>query len=259
MKRVLTIAGSDSGGGAGIQADLKTFHQHGCFGMTAITAITVQNTLGVHGVAELAPDIVSGQIDAVVKDIGIDAVKLGMLSSAGIIQCVSVKIKELELPNLVVDPVMRAKGGDPLLRYDAQQALIEQIIPLADLVTPNIPEAEVLAGMIIKSVDDMRSAARIIHERGARNVLIKGGHRKEDANDMLFDGADFCEFKAARIKSKNTHGTGCTYSAAIASNLALGYALQEAIGRAKEFINRAIRQSLNLGGGIGPLNHFVDI
>lgn len=259
MKRLLTIAGSDSGGGAGIQADLKTFHAFGCYGMSALTAVTAQNTLGVQAVEVLPPRFVALQVEAVAGDIGVDAVKIGMLANAGIIVEVARTLAGLNLPHLVVDPVMRAKGGDYLLEKEAVQALIKEILPQAEVVTPNIPEAEVLAGVEIESIDDMKLAARRIHETGARSVLVKGGHREEDATDVLFDGVDFFELEAERIPTQNTHGTGCTYSAAIAANLALGKNLREAIGIAKKFVTLAIRESLSIGQGIGPLNHFVKL
>ena len=259
MKRLLTIAGSDSGGGAGIQADLKTFHAFGCYGMSVLTAVTAQNTRGVQGVENLPPDFVTLQLESVVKDIGVDAAKTGMLSNAEIIRALSKTIGQFDIPYLVVDPVMRSKGGNRLLRDDAQQALIEEIMPLAEVITPNIPEAEVLAGHPIKTKDDMRKAAKVIHDQGAKNVLVKGGHREEDADDILFDGSEFTDYFAERIESKNTHGTGCTYSAAIAANLALGHELKKAILISKKFITEAIRSSFDLGKGIGPLNHFVKI
>ncbi len=259
MKRLLTIAGSDSSGGAGIQADLKTFHAFGCYGMSVLTAITAQNTLGVQGVQDLPPEFVVLELESVVSDIGVDAAKTGMLSNAEIIHALARKIRELHIPHLVVDPVMRAKSGDPLLRDDAQQALIEEIIPLAEIITPNLPEAEVLSGIKIESKEDMKKAAKIIHQKGARNILVKGGHREQDATDILFDGNEFTEFYAEKIQTKNTHGTGCTYSAAIAANLALGKSMQDAISAAKNFITEAIRKSLNIGHGIGPLNHFVKV
>lgn len=259
MKRLLTIAGSDSGGGAGIQADLKTFQAFGCYGMSVITAVTAQNTLGVHGIHELPPQFVVKQLESVVGDIGVDGVKIGMLSSAEIIRAVAKSLRQLEVSRLVVDPVMRAKSGDALLREDAQRALIADILPLADLLTPNIPEAEALAGGTIRSKDDMRRAAEEIHRLGAANVLVKGGHRQEDATDILFDGHDFFEFAGERIPTKNTHGTGCTYSAAIAANLASGMTLPDAIDRAKQYVTLAIREGLSLGKGVGPLNHSVKL
>ncbi len=259
MKRLLTIAGSDSGGGAGIQADLKTFHAFGCYGMSVLTALTAQNTMGVHGVHDLPPEFIEMQLQAVVSDIGVDAAKTGMLSNAEIIHVLSRNIRKLQIPNLVVDPVMRAKGGDSLLRDDAQQALIEEIVPLAEVITPNLPEAEVLCGRSVQTIDDMKEAALIIHQKGAKNVLVKGGHRKEDAMDILYDGNEYTEYFAERIPSKNTHGTGCTYSAAIAANLAVGKKVKEAVLLAKKFITLAIQDSFNLGHGIGPLNHFVKL
>ncbi len=259
MKRLLTIAGSDSGGGAGIQADLKTFHQHGCYGMSVLTAITAQNTLGVQGIENLPPEFVALQLESVVRDIGVDAVKTGMLSTAGIIRALAEKVRELRLPNLVVDPVMRAKGGAPLLQEEAQEAFLQEFLPLAHVITPNLPEAEVLAGITVRSQQDMEKAARLIHERGASNVLVKGGHLADDATDLLFDGKTFVRLHQARIDCRNTHGTGCTYSAAIAANLALGHPLQEAIRRAKHFVTEGIRHSKTIGKGIGPLNHFVEI
>ncbi len=258
-KRLLTIAGSDSGGGAGIQADLKTFHAFGCYGMSVLTAVTAQNTLGVQGVHPVPAAIVVQQLESVVDDIGVDAAKTGMLANAEIIGALSSALRRLSVPHLVVDPVMRAKGGDPLLQDDAQQAFIDQIVPLADLLTPNLPEAEVLSGGPVRTPAEMREAARRIHDLGAKNVLVKGGHLRKAAVDILFDGSDFTEFRAQRVPSRNTHGTGCTFSAAIAANLALGKTLHEAIATSKKFVTAAIRESFALGRGIGPLNHFVDI
>lgn len=257
MKRLLTIAGSDSGGGAGIQADLKTFHAFGCYGMSVITAVTAQNTQGVQGIAELDADFVALQLDSVLSDIGADAAKIGMLSSAAIIERVAQKLSEHDVPFLVVDPVMRAKSGDSLLRPEAQQVFVERMLPLAFLLTPNIPEAEVIADMAIRTLDDMKTAAQRIQQKGAAAVLVKGGHRQEDATDILYDGHTCTEFAAERILSTNTHGTGCTYSAAIAANLALGHSLAEAVRTSKKFVTAAIAQSFALGKGVGPLNHFV--
>lgn len=259
MKRLLTIAGSDSGGGAGIQADLKTFHAFGCYGMSVLTSITAQNTQGVQGVHDLPAEFVALQLESVVSDLGVDAAKIGMLSNAAIITALSKKIEHLTIPYLVVDPVMRAKSGDALLRDDAQQAFIQEIIPLAEVITPNIPEAEVLSEILIRTKDDMKEAARVIHNKGAKNVLVKGGHLEEDAVDVLFDGVEFSEYSAERIRTQNTHGTGCTFSAAIAANLALRRPLKEAISVAKKFITEAIRTNPGLGKGIGPLNHFVKV
>jgi len=257
MKHVLTIAGSDSGGGAGIQADLKVFSVFRVFGMSVLTSITAQNTLGVQGIHDLPPEFVEQELESVLSDIAVDAAKTGMLSNKDIIGAVAKKIRQYRVPHLVVDPVMRAKSGDPLLREDAQAALTEEIIPIAELITPNIPEAEVLAGMTIKTLQDMREAAKIIYEKGARNVLVKGGHREADATDVLYDGLEFTEYRAERIETANTHGTGCAYSAAIASNLALGKPLKEAIAISKKYVTDAIRQAFALGKGYGPLNHLV--
>jgi len=261
MKRALTIAGSDSGGGAGLQADLKTFAALGVYGMSAVTAITAQNTVGVQGVIELPADFVGLQIDSVVTDIGVDAVKTGMLANAEIIAVVAEKAKEYDFPNFVVDPVMVAKSGDPLLREDARQALIEQLIPLAKVLTPNLHEARVLTGMEIESLEDMRRAARAIHELGAQNVVVKGGHLpgSGESVDVLYDGRDFVEFAAPRIETRNTHGTGCTFASAIAAELAKGKTVPEAVEAAKEFITMAIRHSLDIGHGHGPTNHFAHL
>jgi hydroxymethylpyrimidine/phosphomethylpyrimidine kinase len=261
MKRALTIAGSDSGGGAGIQADLKTFAAHGVFGMSAITALTAQNTIGVQGVFEIPSDFVGEQIDSVLRDIGADAVKIGMLSNVSIIGTVAAKIAEYALKPVVLDPVMVAKGGDSLLREDAKAALIARLLPLATIVTPNLPEAEVLCGFAIHGTEDMHRAARAIIALGPKAVVVKGGHlddRKQSV-DILFDGIDFTEFPAARIESKNTHGTGCTFSSAIAASLALGLPLRDAVRAAKAYVTRIIEASVDLGigHGHGPMNHMA--
>jgi hydroxymethylpyrimidine/phosphomethylpyrimidine kinase len=261
MKRALTIAGSDSGGGAGIQADLKTFAAHGVYGICALTALTAQNTLGVQGVFEVPADFVGLQIDSVIGDIGADAVKIGMLSNTGIIEMVAAKVREYALGPVVLDPVMVAKGGDPLLREEARGALIKILLPLATIVTPNIPEAEVLCGFAIGDRASMRRAARAILELGAKAVVVKGGHLddREESLDLLFDGKDFREFSSPRIASKNSHGTGCSFSSAIAASLALGLPLGEALVSAKEYITRIIAASveLGLGHGHGPMDHFA--
>ena len=256
MKRALTIAGSDSGGGAGIQADLKTFAALGVYGTSALTAITAQNTLGVTGVQELTPDMVAAQIDAVVSDIGTDAVKTGMLSSSRIVQVVAGKVAEHGLPNLVVDPVMVAKGGDPLLQEEAVDALRTLLVPLALVVTPNLPEASVLVGYEVSTLEQARQAARDIVAMGSRSVVVKGGHLQGDAVDIFYDGSDFREFSAPRVDTKNTHGTGCTFASAIAAGLASGMGVEEAVGQAKAYVTEAIRQSFPMGSGHGPLNHF---
>jgi hydroxymethylpyrimidine/phosphomethylpyrimidine kinase len=251
----MTIAGSDSGGGAGIQADLKTFQALGVYGTSALTAITAQNTLGVHAVHEIPTEIIAAQIDAIVDDIGVDAAKTGMLSSAEIIGTVAERIRHWHLERLVVDPVMVAKTGDRLLREDAVQALVRDLLPLALVLTPNVPEAEVLVGRPLTTDDDMRQAAREIFALGPRNVLMKGGHRLGDPIDLLFDGQTFHTFAAERIDTPNTHGTGCTLSAAIAAGLARGLTVVDAVGAAKHYVTEAIRRAQPLGGGHGPVAH----
>jgi hydroxymethylpyrimidine/phosphomethylpyrimidine kinase len=261
MKRALTIAGSDSGGGAGIQADLKTFAARGVFGMSVLTALTAQNTVGVQGVFEVPPAFVAQQIDSVVGDIGVDAVKTGMLSSAPIIAAIAAKIREHGLAPLVVDPVMVAKGGDPLLRADARDALIQQLLPLATVVTPNLHEARVICGFESSTLEEMRRAAQAIHALGPRNVVVKGGHLPgtSDAVDILYDGQSFREFRAPRIETKNNHGTGCTFASAIAAELAKGHGVAEAVDIAKDYLTQVLRVSVNLqiGHGHGPMNHMV--
>jgi hydroxymethylpyrimidine/phosphomethylpyrimidine kinase len=251
----LTIAGSDSGGGAGIQADLKTFAALGVHGTCAITAITAQNTFSVTAVQEVDPDVVEKQIDAVVQDMGVDAAKTGMLSSSRIIEAVSRAVRRYGFP-LVVDPVMIAKSGAPLLREDAVEALIKGIIPLAKVVTPNIPEAERLSGIKITSLEDMRRAAKIIvEELGAEAAVVKGGHAEgEESVDVLYYSGSFKELRTRRIKSKNTHGTGCSFSAAITAELAKGEGIEIAVKKAKEFIHVAIEYGLSIGRGNGPVN-----
>jgi len=261
IPRALTIAGSDSGGGAGIQADLKTFAALGVYGMSALTAITAQNTVGVQGVVELPADFVGLQIDAVLTDIGADAVKTGMLSNSEIIAVIAARMQEYRVDNLVVDPVMVAKSGDPLLRPEARQALIERLIPLAKVLTPNLQEARVLSGLEIESLEAMKEAARAIQRLGARNVVVKGGHLPGslESIDVLYDGHDFTEFAAPRLATKNTHGTGCTFASAIAAGLAKGRSVPEAVGAAKAYLTAVLRASvdLHLGQGHGPLNHFA--
>ena len=256
LPRVLTIAGSDSGGGAGIEADLKTIAALGGYGMAAITSVTAQNTQGVFGIHDIPPEMVAQQIEVVVTDIGVDAVKIGMLSHAGIIDAVAGSLKKLQVPNLVIDPVMVAKSGDALLQSEAREALITQLLPLADLITPNIPEAEVLAGMRIQDEASLRRAGEQILTLGVRCVLLKGGHLEgEQATDWLYDGSAWTTYSAPRINTKNTHGTGCTYSAAIATCLAQGQALPAAVDAAKQYLSGAIRANLALGQGHGPLHH----
>lgn len=257
MPSVLTIAGSDSSAGAGIQADLKTFAALGVYGSCAITAITAQNTRGVTAVLEMPPDIVAAQIDAVAADIRPDAIKTGMLASAPIIEVVVAKVREHGLPNLVVDPVMVAKSGDRLLRDDAVTVLRDLLLPLAAVVTPNLPEAEVLAGFAIDSDEDVRRAAKEIVGLGARAVVVKGGHREAaEAVDVLYDGITFRDYSAPRIDTTSTHGTGCTFASAIAAYLARGEPLAEAVGQAKEYLTEALRRAYPIGGGHGPVHHF---
>lgn len=255
LARVLSIAGSDSGGGAGIQADLKTISASGGYGMSVVTALTAQNTLGVQRIHHIAVDMVEEQCRSVMTDIGVDAVKTGMLGTPDIVRAVARQIRETHVPHLVVDPVMIAKGGASLLQEDATSVLADELLPLADVVTPNIPEAEILAEMRIDTVDDMRQAARRIQERGCRSVVVKGGHRTGDAIDVLFDGSDYYEFPASRIETEDTHGTGCTFSAALATALAKGNGLHEAVRQAKASVTTAIRFGLRLGQGQGPANH----
>ncbi len=259
IKRVLTIAGSDSGGGAGIQADLKTIAALGGYGMSVITALTAQNTLGVQGVLDVPVEFIEQQFDSVATDIGIDAAKTGMLTSPQMIRSVARKIRQYEILRLVVDPVMVAKGGTPLLRVEAQETLTRELIPLAMVFTPNIPEAEVLTGMRIATRGDMKEAAARLHALGTRNVVLKGGHLEGDALDLLFDGESFHEFTSKRIDSKHTHGTGCTFASAIATCLARGDSVLEAVKHAKDFVTEAIRSGLAIGGGQGPVNHVAPL
>jgi hydroxymethylpyrimidine/phosphomethylpyrimidine kinase len=257
MRTALTIAGSDSGGGAGIQADLKTFAAHAVFGTSALTAVTAQNTLGVMAVHALPADLVTAQIEAVVGDLGADAVKTGMLATAAIVEAVAAAIRALDLPCLVVDPVMVAKGGARLLEDDARAALRGELLPQAAVVTPNVPEAEVLAGMAIHSLEDAREAAQRILALGAGAVLLKGGHLAgEEAVDLLVDAEGITELRAPRVETSSTHGTGCTLAAALAANLALGHPLRESAARAKAYVTEAIRRAPRLGRGHGPLQHF---
>jgi hydroxymethylpyrimidine/phosphomethylpyrimidine kinase len=258
IKKALTIAGSDSGGGAGIQADLKTFQELGVFGMSAVTAVTAQNTLGVQGVYPLPVEAVVRQIDSIAEDLNPDAVKTGMLFSREIIEAVAGRIRKYEWKYVVVDPVMVAKGGAPLLQQEAVQALIQHLMPLAWVATPNIPEAEVLTGKAIRSLDDRKEAAKRIADLGAKHVIVKGGHGEGDTViDLLYDGTDFYEFRNPRISTKNTHGTGCTYSAAITAELAKGRNVAGAVETAKRFIQAAIEDELHIGSGHGPTNHWA--
>jgi hydroxymethylpyrimidine/phosphomethylpyrimidine kinase len=256
MKNVLTIAGSDCSGGAGIQADLKTFSAHGVFGMSVITSVVAENTCRVIAIQDVKTDMVKKQIDAVFEDIIVDAVKIGMLSSIKIMRAVASKLKEYKPKYVVFDPVMYAKNGASLMDEDAKDFLITKMIPLTTLITPNIPEAERIAEIKIENVYNMKEAAKIIFKFGCKNVLVKGGHSRGDATDVLYDGEDFSEFTAKRINTKNTHGTGCTYSSAIASNLANGFSVKKSVLDAKDYMTKAIENSLSIGKGHGPVNHF---
>jgi hydroxymethylpyrimidine/phosphomethylpyrimidine kinase len=257
MHTALTIAGSDSGGGAGIQADLKTFAAHRVFGTCAITAVTAQNTLGVTMWRAVASDLVTAQIEAVAGDFGVDAVKVGMLANAAIVEAVAAAIAELDLPHVVVDPVMIAKGGDRLLEDEAVAAIRAELLPLAHVVTPNVPEAEVLSGRTIRSVDDMRTAGARILELGPRVVLVKGGHLEgPESIDVVCTAPGTFDLRAPRIETRHTHGTGCTLSSAIAANLALGLDDHAALSRARDYLDGAIRHAPGLGRGYGPLGHF---
>ncbi len=262
LPRVLTIAGSDSGGGAGIQADLKTITVLGGFGMSAVTALTAQNTTGVQGIFEVDRDFVAKQIDSVLTDIGADAVKTGMLSRAEVIQVVAEKIQAWRIEKLVVDPVMVAKGGASLLQADAKDLLVSKLLPLAYVLTPNIPEAEELAEIKIETPQHMKEAAQAIKRLGPRYVLVKGGHLTAAAGEMidiLYDGSTFTAYAGERIATRDTHGTGCTYAAAIATLLAQGKPVREAVEKAKEYLTAAIRSSLRLGAGSGPTNHLAPL
>lgn len=255
MKKVLTIAGSDCSGGAGIQADLKTMMAHGVYGMSVITALTAQNTTGVFAVEESAPDFVARQLDCVFEDIRPDAVKIGMVSNTEIIEVIAKKLVQYHAEKIVVDPVMVATSGGKLIAGDAVNSLKKNLMPLADIVTPNIPEAECLCGFEITSASDMERAAAKIYEFSKCAVVIKGGHLTETADDLLYHDGVSEWFKAKRIDTDNTHGTGCTLSSAIACELALGYPLNEAYARAKKYVTEALADMLDLGRGNGPLNH----
>ena len=254
--KAMTLAGSDSGGGAGVQADLKTFAALGVYGASTLTAITAQNTVAVTAVHEIPTDIITAQIDAVLTDIGADAVKTGMLSSSDIIECVSEALAVHGVQRLVVDPVMIAKSGAALLREDAIGSLRTRLIPMAMVVTPNIPEAEALTETTIVSDADVRRAAEAIVGMGARSVVVKGGHREGPATDLFYDGSEFREFTAPRFDTVNTHGTGCTFASAVAAGLARGMVVTDAVSLAKDYVTEGIRHSFSIGKGHGPLNHF---
>ncbi len=258
-KTVLTIAGSESGGGAGIQADLKTITALGAFGMSVLTALTAQNTLGVHAIHDVPSEFVTAQFDAVATDIGIDAAKTGMLATSEVIRTVAGRIRQYGIEKLVVDPVMVAKGGAALIRVEAVEALVSELLPLALVLTPNVPEAEALTGVKILTLADMKEAARRIRKMGPRYVVVKGGHMEGEATDLLCDASGFRTFSSPRFVTQDTHGTGCTFSAAIATFLATGRDVAGAIEGAKRYISGAIRHAWRIGGGHGPTNHIAPL
>ena len=255
MRTALTIAGSDSSGGAGIQADIKTMISNGVYAMSAITALTAQNTTGVTGIMEVTPEFLADQMDNIFTDIYPDAVKIGMVSSSALIETIAKKLRQYKAKNIVVDPVMVATSGARLINEDAIAALKNQLLPMATVLTPNIPEAEVLSGMKIETADDMIKAAAAISENYHCAVLCKGGHQLNDANDLLWRDGGYKWFQGKRIENPNTHGTGCTLSSAIASNLAKGFDLDTSVERAKKYISGALAAMLDLGKGSGPMNH----
>ena len=259
MKTALTIAGSDSSGGAGIQADIKTMTMNGVYAMSAITALTAQNTTGVRAILESTPEFLKQQIDAVFEDIYPDAVKIGMVASSELIRIIADRLRHYDAKNIVVDPVMVATSGSALMKNDAVQTLIEELLPVATLVTPNIPEAQVLSGLSIETKEDMIIAAKYIGDNCHCAVLLKGGHSINDANDLLYTDGDFTWFEGKRIDNPNTHGTGCTLSSAITSNLAKGFTLAQSVQRSKDYISGALAAMLDLGQGSGPMKHAFDL
>jgi hydroxymethylpyrimidine/phosphomethylpyrimidine kinase len=261
MKKALTIAGSDSGGGAGIQADLKTFMAFGVYGMSAITALTAQNTVGVQGIFDVSPEFVREQIRSVMTDIGADSAKTGMLSNAGIVKAVAEAVREFRIPNLVVDPVMIAKSGAPLLAPEARQALAEQLLPLATVITPNVFEAETILGRRIEDLDAMKKAARELQHIGCQWVVLKGGHLdiESQALDVLCGGRELILFRSPRLESMCTHGSGCTFASAITAGLARGRTPPDAVKRAKDYVTEAIRKGVSMGKGHGPADHLAGV
>jgi len=259
MKTALTVAGSDCSGGAGIQADLKTMTMNGVYAMSAITALTAQNTTGVRAIQESTPEFLKQQLDAIFQDIYPDAVKIGMVSSCQLIRVIADRLKYYDAKNVVVDPVMVATSGSALMKTDAVRTLVEELIPLASLVTPNVPEAEILSGLTIKTKEDMITAAKQLGDRYHCAVLLKGGHSINDANDLLYANGELIWFEGKRIDNPNTHGTGCTLSSAIAANLAKGFTLADSVQRAKNYISGALGAMLDLGKGSGPMNHAFDL
>ena len=259
MRTALSIAGSDSSGGAGIQADIKTMTANGVYAMTAITALTAQNTTGVTGIMEVTPEFLAQQLDSIFTDIRPDAVKIGMVSSSALIHIIAEKLKEYKAENIVVDPVMVATSGSKLISDDAIETLKTCLMPLSSILTPNIPEAEVLSGMKVETEEEMILAAKKISETFHCAVLCKGGHQLNDANDLLYRDGEYKWFHGKRIQNPNTHGTGCTLSSAIASNLAKGYSMDESVKRAKDYISEALEAMLDLGKGSGPMKHCFNI
>jgi len=259
MRTALTIAGSDCSGGAGIQADIKTMTMNGVYAMSAITALTAQNTTGVRAIQESTPEFLKQQVDAVFEDIYPDAVKIGMVASSELIRVIADRLRYYEAKNVVVDPVMVATSGSALMKNDAVKTLVEELLPIAALVTPNIPEAQVLSGLTIETKADVVTAAKQIGDKYHCAVLLKGGHSINDANDLLYANGELVWFEGKRIENPNTHGTGCTLSSAIASNLAKGFALAESVQKAKDYISGALAAMLDLGRGSGPMNHAFDL
>jgi len=259
MKQVLTIAGSDSGAGAGIQADLKTFSALGVYGLSVITSVTAQNTQGVIGIEDLSLEIVDKQLEVIFSDIRVDAIKIGMVSKEDIIKIISENLQKRNCKNIILDPVMISETGHSLLAKEAVDSLLNDLCPLSFLITPNLPEAEAILDQNINTVKEMKKAAKKIYNFGTENVLLKGGHLKGEAIDILFDGHDFFEYNVKRINTKNTHGTGCTYSSAIAAYIARGYKLPEAIDKAKKYITKALKYSIDIGKGSGTPNRFFSI
>ena len=259
MKTALTIAGSDSCGGAGIQADIKTMTMNGVYAMSAITALTAQNTTGVRAIQEATPEFLRQQIDAVFEDIFPDAVKIGMVSSAQLIEVIADALVAHNAINIVVDPVMTATSGSALIKTDAAETLVDRLLPMATVITPNIPEAQILSGRSVGNREDMTAVAKYIGDTYGCAVLLKGGHSVNDANDVLYDKGEYTWFEGRRIDNPNTHGTGCTLSSAIASNLAKGYDLIDSVGRAKDYVSGALEAMLDLGAGSGPMDHAFDL
>ncbi len=261
LRTALTVAGSDCSGGAGVQADLKTFSANGVFGMSVVTAVVAENTCEVLSIQNISPEVIADQFDAVFQDIEVNAVKVGMLSDTVRMDVVADKLTQYRPEFVVVDPVMIAKGGHALMESSALSALIQRIIPLSTVLTPNIPEAEAITGQTIRSRDDMMEAARAIAGMGAQNVIIKGGHlsQEQEAEDILYDGKEFSSFTTVRIVTKNTHGTGCTFSSAVAAFLARGFSVSQAVASAKQYVQTAIVHALELGHGHGPTHHFYEL